>query len=231
MKLYWIKTRTWIKKTFSNYIWDIPNNENKIYLTFDDGPTPDVTEWVLDELKKNQAKATFFCIGKNIESNPDLFKKIINNGHAIGNHTFNHLNGWKTSTKEYIENSNHWSVVRKQKAKNRKQTAEHRLQNTNCKLNTEHCLLFRPPYGKIKSSQSKKLRQLGYKIIMWDVLSADFDQTITPEKCLENVIQNVVSGSVIVFHDSVKAYKNLEYVLPRSLQVLKKRGFTFDIIQ
>jgi peptidoglycan/xylan/chitin deacetylase (PgdA/CDA1 family) len=231
MNFYWIKTNTFIKKIFSNYVWDIPNTENKIYLTFDDGPTPDVTEWVLEELKKHQAKATFFCIGKNIENNSDLFKKVITEGHAIGNHTYNHLNGWKTSTKEYIENCNQWSVVRQQKAESRKQTAEHRLQNTDCKLNTEHCLLFRPPYGKIKLSQSKKLQQLGFKIIMWDVISADFDQTISPEKCLENVLQNVVSGSIIVFHDSVKAYQNLKHALPKSLQILKERGFTFDTIQ
>ena len=98
MKFYWIKTNTFIKKIFSNYVWDIPNTENKIYLTFDDGPTPDVTEWVLEELKKHQAKATFFFIGKNIKNNPDLFKRVVNDGHAIGNHTFNHFNGWKTSS-------------------------------------------------------------------------------------------------------------------------------------
>lgn len=212
MKFYWIKTNTFIKKIFSNYIWDVPNTENKIYLTFDDGPTPDVTEWVLEELKKQEAKATFFCIGKNIKNNPNLFKKVINEGHTIGNHTFNHLNGWKTSTDDYLKNT-------------------FLCQAEVNKLNPENNKLFRPPYGKIKQSQSKKLQKLGYKIIMWDVLSADFDQTITPEKCLENVIQNVVSGSVIVFHDSVKAYKNLEYALPRSLEILKKRGFTFDIIQ
>ncbi|MGQ7946307.1 polysaccharide deacetylase family protein [Flavobacterium sp. WC2509] len=212
MKLYWIKTNTFIKKIFSNYVWEIPNTENKIYLTFDDGPTPDVTEWVLEKLQKQQVKATFFCIGKNIDSNPDLFKKVINDGHAIGNHTFNHLNGWKTNTADYLENA---ALC---------QSAIYEHQPVNPKL-------FRPPYGKIKTSQSKRLRELGFKIIMWDVLSADFDQTITPEKCLENVIENVVSGSVIIFHDSVKGYKNLEYVLPRSLQILKDKGFTFDTIQ
>jgi peptidoglycan-N-acetylglucosamine deacetylase len=211
MKLYWVKTNTWIKKIFSNYVWDIPNNENKIYLTFDDGPTPDVTEWVLAELKKNQAKATFFCIGKNIKNNPELFKKIIEDGHIVGNHTYNHLNGWRTNTDDYLSNSSFC------------QSTIYNLQSVKHKL-------FRPPYGKLKRSQSKKLRQLGYKIIMWDVLSADFDQNITPEKCLENVVQNVVSGSVIIFHDSLKAYKNLKHVLPLSLQILKEKGFTFDTI-
>ena len=212
MKPYWIKTNTFIKKIFSNYVWDIPNTENKIYLTFDDGPTPDVTEWVLEELKKHQAKATFFCIGKNIENNPDLFKKVINDGHAIGNHTFNHFNGWKKRTVDYLENT-------------------FQCQSEINKLNPKNDKLFRPPYGKIKQSQSRKLRKLGYRIIMWDVLSADFDQTITPEKCLENVLQNVVSGSIIIFHDSVKGHKNLEHALPRSLQILKERGFTFDTIR
>ena len=211
MKFYWIKTNTFIKKIFSNYVWDVPNTENKIYLTFDDGPTPDVTEWVLEELKKHQAKATFFCIGKNIENNPDLFKRVVNDGHAIGNHTFNHFNGWKTSSDNYLKNT-------------------YQCQDEISKLININNKLFRPPYGKIKTSQSKELRKLGYKIIMWDVLSADFDQTITPEKCLENVLQNAVSGSIIIFHDSVKGYKNLEYVLPQSLKVLKERGFTFDTI-
>lgn len=212
MKPYWIKTNTFIKKIFSNYVWDVPNKENKIYLTFDDGPTPDVTEWVLEELKKHQAKATFFCIGKNIKNDPGLFKKVIDDGHTIGNHTFNHYNGWKTSSDDYLKN-----IFLCQAEIN--------------KLNSTNNKLFRPPYGKIKQSQSRKLRKLGYKIIMWDVLSADFDQTITAEKCLENVLQNVVSGSIIIFHDSIKAYKNLEYVLPRSLQILKERDFTFDTIQ
>jgi peptidoglycan-N-acetylglucosamine deacetylase len=212
MKPYWIKTNTFIKKIFSNYVWDIPNRENKIYLTFDDGPTPDVTEWVLEELKKHHAKATFFCIGKNIDSNRDLFQKIIDDDHIIGNHTFNHFNGWKTKTDDYLKN-----------------TTE--CQNLIDKLHPKNSRLFRPPYGKIKQSQSKKLRESGYRIIMWDVLSADFDQSITPEKCLENVLKNAVSGSIIIFHDSSKGYKNLKYVLPRTLQELKNRGFIFEIIQ
>jgi peptidoglycan-N-acetylglucosamine deacetylase len=211
IKFYWIKTNVWVKKIFSNHVWDIPNTENKIYLTFDDGPTPDVTEWVLAELKKKEAKATFFCIGKNIDSNPELFKKITEDGHTIGNHTLNHLNGWKTKTDDYQENT----LLCQTKI------SEH-IPNNN--------KIFRPPYGKIKSSQSKRLRRLGFKIVMWDVLSADFDKNITPEECLDNVIKNVVTGSIIVFHDSKKAYKNLEYTLPRALQILKERGFVFDTL-
>ena len=190
--------------------------ENKIYLTFDDGPTPEITEWVLDELKKHQIKATFFCIGKNINNHGAIFLKIINEGHSIGNHTYNHLKGWNTSTEEYIDNI---------------ALCELEILNLRSRIYDLQSKIFRPPYGKIKKSQSKKLKKLGYKVIMWDVLSADFDQSIPPEKCLENVLQNVESGSVIVFHDSVKAYKNLKYTLPRTIQALKEKGFEFSTIQ
>ncbi|PAM91969.1 polysaccharide deacetylase family protein [Flavobacterium sp. IR1] len=211
MSFYWVKTNSFIKRVFSKYCWDIPNKEKKIYLTFDDGPTPEITDWVLAELKKFDAKATFFCIGKNIKDNYSLFKKVITEGHSIGNHTMNHLNGWKSQNSDYIENVKNCAAI----------LAEEK----NVKP-----LLFRPPYGKIKKAQSKVLRNLGYKIIMWDVLSADFDQTITPEKCLENVIKNVKSGSVIVFHDSIKASQNLKFALPKTLHFLKEKGFAFDSI-
>ncbi|MBP6757623.1 MAG: polysaccharide deacetylase family protein [Flavobacterium sp.] len=213
MSLYWIKTNALIKKIFSNYVWDVSNTENKIYLTFDDGPIPEITEWVLNELNKHNAKATFFCIGHNIEKHPQIFEKVINEGHSVGNHTFNHRNGWKTSTEEYLENT---------------KLCEALLSNLQSKICNLKSKLFRPPYGKIKASQAKKLRQLGYKIIMWDVLSADYDTAITPEKCLENVLQNVSSGSIIVFHDSVKAFPNLEYTLPKALKYWKEKGFLFE---
>jgi peptidoglycan/xylan/chitin deacetylase (PgdA/CDA1 family) len=206
-----IKVPTLIKKIFYNQIWDIPNNENKIYLTFDDGPTPNVTEWVLELLEKEKIKATFFCIGNNIEKHPEIFNLIIEKGHSIGNHTFNHLQGWKTTTKQYIENVE--------------------LNATEIfKLNAEYCKLFRPPYGKIKPSQSKLLRKKGFKIIMWDVLSKDYDANCSPEKCLENVVKNTKKGSIIVFHDSIKAQNNLKYVLPKAIKVLKNKGFVFDSI-
>jgi peptidoglycan/xylan/chitin deacetylase (PgdA/CDA1 family) len=211
MNYYWTKTNTLIKKLFSKYIWDIPNNENKVYLTFDDGPIPGITEWVLEELKKQDVKATFFCIGNNIDKNPDVFTKVINEGHIVGNHTFNHLNGLINSTEKYFENVKSCGV------------SISKLQSTTSNL-------FRPPYGKIRASQAKKVLQLGYKIIMWDVLSADFDTSISPEKCLENVLNNVNSGSIIVFHDSIKAFPNLKYTLPKTLKVLTERGFVFDTI-
>jgi peptidoglycan-N-acetylglucosamine deacetylase len=203
---YWIKTNRLIKRIFSNYVWDIPTVEKKVYLTFDDGPTPEITAWVLNQLKAFDAKATFFCIGDNIQKYPEIFNSILLNGHNIGNHTFNHYNGWKTKTPKYIEN------VLLCKEAIQQQTTDNRQ-------------LFRPPYGKIKKSQAKAILELGYKIIMWDILSADFDTTITPEKCLENVLKNVAPGSIIVFHDSAKAFKNLEYTLPRTLQFLKDNQY------
>lgn len=211
MNFNWVKTNSLIKKVFNNLVWDIPNSDKKIFLTFDDGPIPEITEWVLDILKSEEIKATFFCIGDNIKKHPEVYKRILAQGHQTGNHTFNHLNGWKTETNHYIDNF--------------------KLCETEClKLNTEHSFLFRPPYGKIKPSQTKAIRNLGYKIIMWDVLSYDFDPNIIPEKCLENVISNTEQGSIIVFHDSKKAEKNLKYALPKAIQILKNKGFVFDVI-
>jgi peptidoglycan-N-acetylglucosamine deacetylase len=201
-----------IKKIFFNQVWDIPNNENKIYLTFDDGPTPEVTKWVLEILEKENIKATFFCIGKNIEKHPEIFKKTIEAGHVIGNHTFNHLKGWKTSTKKYLEDVDYCDSI---------------IQNSS--IDNPKTTLFRPPYGKIKLLQSILLRKKGFKIIMWDVISEDYDQDISPEKCLENTKKST-SGSIIVFHDSIKAQKNLEYTLPKAITFFKNKGFVFDTI-
>lgn len=213
MDFYWIKTNKIIKRLFSNQVWDLPNTEKKTYLTFDDGPTPEITEWVLAVLKQHNIKATFFCIGDNIRKYPEIFQKVILEGHAIGNHTYNHLQGWKTSDKDYLENV--------------KQFEDTIISQGITGLKNK---LFRPPYGKIRLSQSAKLRKLGYKIIMWDVLSADFDIRIAPEKCLENVIKNTTQGSIIVFHDSKKAFQNLEYTLPKTIEILKEKGFLFDRI-
>ena len=213
MSFYWIKTRSFIKKLFFNYVWDVPNKQHKVYLTFDDGPTPEVTQWVLDELKKYNAKASFFCIGNNIQKHPELFKKVIEEGHAIGNHTFDHLNGWKTETEKYLENT---------------KLCEDTIQDNNSGLKSK---LFRPPYGKIKLSQSRKLRQLGYKIIMWDVLSADFDTSITGEQCVRNVIKNTSAGSIIVFHDSAKAMERLTYALPIVLKHFQQMGYSMEVIR
>ncbi len=207
MSFYWIKTNSLIKWIFSKYVWDIPNAENKIYLSFDDGPTPEITNWVLDQLQKHNATATFFCLGKNIEDEPQLFKKIIERKHAIGNHTYNHLNGWKTTTKEYLKNVKHCAKT---------------FSKFGLKTN-----LFRPPYGKMNTAQLDKLKRQGYKIIMWDVLSADFDTTISKEKCLKNVISNIKPGSIIIFHDSVKAFQNLKYTLPKVLEFIDQKNYQY----
>ncbi len=208
---YWIKTNRLLKLIFSNYVWDIPTVEKKVYLTFDDGPTPEITAWVLNQLKEFKAKATFFCIGDNIQNHPEIFNSILLNGHAIGNHTFSHWNGWKTKTSDYIENILLCNEAIRQ-------------------LTTVNRKLFRPPYGKIKSVQAKILLDKGYKIIMWDVLSADFDHQISPEKCLQNVIKNTQPGSIIVFHDSVKSFKNLVYTLPQFLTFLKQNNYVCEVI-
>ncbi|MCG9791543.1 polysaccharide deacetylase family protein [Flavobacterium algicola] len=216
MSFYWVKTNSIIKKIFSKYVWDIPNDRKQIYLTFDDGPTPEITSWVLDQLKAHNAKATFFCIGKNIEAQPDLFRKIIHNKHAIGNHTNNHLNGWSTTTENYLENVAECAqIIKKQ------QIEDSNLPST----------LFRPPYGKVTTKQINALKGQGYKIIMWDVLSADFDVTITKEKCLDNVISNIQPGSIIVFHDSVKAFPNLKYTLPKVLDYIDQQQFQYATLQ
>ena len=212
MKLYWIKTHIIIKKIFSKYIWDIPNNEKIVYLTFDDGPTPEITNWVINELNKYSAKATFFCIGNNIKQHPEIIIDLIKNQHSVGNHTFNHSNGWQTSSTNYLKTV---------------QQFEQQLS----KINNFKTNIFRPPYGKITPLQAHNIKSLGYKIIMWDILSADFDTTISPEKCLKNVLSNIESGSIIVFHDSKKAFKNLEYALPKTLEYLYTNGFICETIK
>ncbi|CAM1367540.1 polysaccharide deacetylase family protein [Tenacibaculum xiamenense] len=212
MRFYLIKTPRIIKKIFSRYTWCFSSNNPEVYLTFDDGPIPEVTEFVLEQLKKHNAKATFFCIGDNIQKHPSIFKEIIGNGHSIGNHTFNHLNGWKTTSKDYITNT--------------LKTEE--LIN---KFHSKNTKLFRPPYGKIKHSQTSLLLKKGYKVIMWDVLSADFDARTTKEQCAQNVLKKTKNGSIIVFHDSIKAREKLYYALPIVLEKLSKKGYSFVAMQ
>jgi peptidoglycan-N-acetylglucosamine deacetylase len=212
--LYLVKTPNFIKKLFSSLTWSIPTYKKTIYLTFDDGPTPEITDWVLRELEKYNAKATFFCIGKNIIKHPDIFENIIIRGHAVGNHTNNHINSWKKQARIYIENVNQAQKI-----------IDPVLNGTNS------VKIFRPPYGKLTLSVNKKLVKEDYKIIMWDVLSGDFDQSISKEKCLKNVIENTTSGSIIVFHDSVKATKKLKFVLPKILEYFSEKGYLFDSIR
>ena len=189
--------------------------ENTLFLTFDDGPIPEITPWVLNLLEKHSAKATFFCIGDNVRKHPEVFQKIKAKGHAIGNHTFNHLDGWNTSTSDYIENF-----------KKAEEIIESQLQQ---KLISEE-KLFRPPYGKIKNKQAAKITNLGYRIVMWDVITGDYDKTYSAKKCLKNTRNLIKSGSIIVFHDSLKAEKNLKYVLPKILEEYAQKGWKFEAL-
>jgi peptidoglycan-N-acetylglucosamine deacetylase len=211
MKAYWVKTAGIIKKLFSGFVWDMPHAGKTVYLTFDDGPVPEVTPWVLNILREHNIKATFFCIGDNIRKHPEVLQQVVAEGHAIGNHTFNHLNGWNNNTTEYLEN---FALCQAEIAQHTNPPAK----------------LFRPPYGKIKPFQSRPIRRQGYKIIMWDVLSADFDLSITPQQCLQNVLDNVQPGSIIIFHDSIKASQNLRHALPGAIQWLKKEGYSFGVL-
>jgi peptidoglycan/xylan/chitin deacetylase (PgdA/CDA1 family) len=203
-----------IQRLYPERIWVFSRSSNSVFLTFDDGPIPEVTPWVLDELKKHNAKATFFCIGENVQKHPEVFQRILYEGHSVGNHTFNHLNGWKTATSEYIENI--------EKAKKQMHNSEFKIQNSR--------LLFRPPYGKITSKQAKTLQKKGFKIVMWDIISYDYDTNVSEEKCLQNVLKNIRSGSVVVFHDSLKAEKNLRYVLPKVLEFLNENKLSASTI-
>lgn len=237
MNLIPAKTPSLIKRIFHNYIWDIPTKEKVLYLTFDDGPTPIITEWTLDILNLYNAKATFFCIGSNIESHPDTFRRIEVEGHRIGNHTFNHPRGWKTKTETYISEVQQTQEsidsriqdskfkVQGSEFKNSQQTELQKSKIINRQSLTPN--LFRPPYGQITSSQGETLRNLGYKIIMWDVLAFDWMDAIPVERCLKNVISKATAGSIIVFHDSVKASVNMQYALPKVLDYFSEKGFEF----
>ncbi|TDG35262.1 polysaccharide deacetylase family protein [Pedobacter changchengzhani] len=221
--MYLVKSPLLLKWYYPSLLWNMPRTDKVIYLTFDDGPIPNVTDFVLKTLKQFNAKATFFCIGDNIRKNPDVFQRVKDEGHAIGNHTFNHLKGWKTDDETYIQNALKCQT----------------LTQTN---------LFRPPYGRIKKSQIAKL-VTGYelsvvglnlhapkpvtnnpqlKIVMWDVLSGDFDVKLSPEKCYQNVIKNAENGSIVVFHDSLKAFERLKYALPKVLTYFTEKGFRFE---
>lgn len=213
------------QRLYPERIWAFSRSKNEVYLTFDDGPIPEVTPWVLDELKKHNAKATFFCIGDNVQKHPEIFRRIIADGHAVGNHTFNHLNGWKTETSEYIENV---ESAEKQmldagclKHEDGRQLQGSEIKNQKSLIVNQQSL-FRPPYGKITSKQAKTLQQRGYKIVMWDIISYDYDASISKEKCLQTVLRNIKPGSVVVFHDSLKAEKNLRFVLPKVLEFVRK---------
>ena len=195
----------WLRKLLPQCDWNLPNTQNKIYLTFDDGPTPEVLPIILKTLDIYKIPATFFCVGENMARYPDLVKEMLKRKHVIGNHTHNHISGWRTKNELYFQNIEKCRVVYKSK-------------------------LFRPPYGRLRKSQAKHLSKK-YKLIMWDVLSYDYDKNTLPEICFRNVIDNTKSGSVIVFHDNTKALNNLKYALPHSIAFLLNKGFVFDVIK
>jgi len=200
--MYLVQPTYLIKAIYPKAIWRKNAEEKKLYLTFDDGPIPEITEWVLSILKQYNIKATFFCVGENVEKHPAVYQKIIEEQHSIGNHTFNHLNGWKTHSSAYLKNISKCKEVIKSD-------------------------LFRPPYGRMKNTQYKIL-QKHFSIIMWDVLSGDYDKNTSPEKCLNNVIKNYREGSIVLFHDSVKAWERLQYALPRFIEHALSKGYSFE---
>jgi len=214
-----VKTPSLVKKCYPNYVWNVETNEKVLYLTFDDGPTPNVTDFVLDQLRQYNAKATFFCIGANVKKNPEIYKRTISEGHAIGNHTMNHTKGWKVDVSEYLEDVTNANSV-----------FQTTLDSNSNEILSSSSKIFRPPYGKIKKAQARQLTNLGYKIIMWDILSFDWSANVSEEECLENVISKSKPGSIIVFHDSLKASKNMMYALPKILEYFSGKGYKFEKI-
>ncbi|TYB78421.1 polysaccharide deacetylase family protein [Bizionia myxarmorum] len=215
-----VKTPSIIKKLLPDFVWEFFTSEKVLFLTFDDGPTPEITQCTLDTLKQFNAKATFFCIGTNIQKHPHIFQSILKDGHRIGNHSNTHLKGWKTSVKDYVLNVNSAQEIINSEILKAETSAQ--------KLNASP--IFRPPYGQIKPSQGKALKAMGYTVITWSILSFDWDKDISGETCYLNVIKNSKPGNIIVFHDSVKASKNLKHALPKVLAYFTEKGYEFKTL-
>ena len=194
-----------MQSLFPNYTWNIKTDEKVLYLTFDDGPIPEVTPWVLEQLANYDAKATFFCVGENVQKYPSVFQQVLDEGHSVGNHTYNHLSGWNTDNIPFFHNIRHCA----------------HLVNSG---------LFRPPYGRLTPSQTQFLTR-HYRIVMWDVLSGDFDKNISKEDVFENVILSAKRGSIVVFHDSLKAKERMQYALPRVLEHFSAKGYRFESLK
>ena len=200
--LYFHKTPMFVQKVFSGLEWKGASESKKIYLTFDDGPIPEITPWILDVLKDHNAKATFFCVGENVKNHPGIFSRIINAGHSVGNHTYNHINGFNHSPEQYLDNVSKCDEL---------------IQSN----------LFRPPYGKMTCRQYALLKKK-YRIIMWDVLSGDFDSSISASDCLEATRKNIRPGSIVVLHDNLKAIHKLKSFLPSLMDYFSSNGFCLE---
>ena len=197
-----ITTPKILRMLYPSFLWEMPKGEKKLYLTFDDGPHPTITPQVLEILKKFNAKATFFCIGNNVNKYKETFELVKKEGHAVGSHTFNHERGWKTKTKDYVN-----SVI-----------------EANALIQSP---LFRPPHGRIKFSQIRNLKKY-FQIVAWTVISYDWDKSLSPDDCYNNVIKNAGDGSIIVFHDSEKAVNNMIPALTKVLEYYTDKGFIFE---
>jgi peptidoglycan/xylan/chitin deacetylase (PgdA/CDA1 family) len=206
--LFFVTTPWWLRKLFTGRTWDISSKEKIIYLTFDDGPHPVITPAVLTELNKYEAKATFFCIGDNVKKFPGIHQQVISEGHAVGNHTMHHINGWNTADSAYTDDI----------------AAAQKYIDSN---------LFRPPYGRLKNSQLREIKQRWphLKTIMWSVLAGDWVTTLDKEQCFQQVRNAVYPGCIIVLHDSEKANQRMSYVLPKLLQYFTEKGYKFKKIE
>ena len=203
--MYIIKTPKLIRKLFPNYLWNKSRKKPYVYFTFDDGPIPEVTPWVLDILKAYDMHATFFCVGDNVRKNGNIYNRLISEGHSVGNHSYSHKSGWGSDLENY-------------------------LNDVELCGSFVHSDLFRPPYGRLKPQQAEAIRHQ-YQIVMWDVLSGDFDQNISAEQCYQNVVQNLKPGSIIVFHDNVKSFDTLKEVLPRVIEYCQSQGLSSKAIK
>ncbi len=198
------KPPKFLRRLMPDLIWEI-EDDNGVFLTFDDGPTPGITEWILATLAKYNAKATFFVLGKNVELYPDLYQKILDAGHKVGNHTYSHQKGWGMPLERYLEDVDFAGDI-------------------------IHSELFRPPYARVTPSQMRAVAKR-YKIVMWDIVSRDYNRSLSREGCLRNVTKYLTAGSIVVFHDSEKSFKNMSYALPRTLDRIKELGLKCKIIE
>ncbi len=199
-----VRLPRFVTSLLGNALWRFDENERVVYLTFDDGPIPEVTPWVLDLLRKEEIKATFFCVGENVKKHPEVYRQILDNGHSVGNHTYNHWQGLKKENKEYFGN----------------------IEKAGKYIDSD---LFRPPHGWLKMSQYRHLKQ-HFRIVMWDVISCDYDRRLEPNRVLKNVTDFVRPGSVLTFHDSLKAERNLTETLPLAIRWMKEQGYRFEAI-